>query len=76
MSDDNPLGLGGQPAADDAGHAERPEPPSLVWVAPLVQRVAKLRAAGVYELLFFVYADGRRGLTVRNANNPHRLERL
>lgn len=73
MSDDDPLGVAQEPI--DA--TERPEPPpSLSWVAPLVQQVARLRTEGVYELLLFVYADGRRGLTVRNARNPHRLERL
>lgn len=74
---DNPLGLSGQSAAEGAGHAERAElSPGLAWVSPLVQQVARLRTACVYELLLFVYADGRRGLTVRNAKKPYRLERL
>lgn len=80
MADDDPLGddvlgLSGQTAAESAGRADGP-PDGVGWVGPLVQRVARLRTAGVYELLLFVYADGRRGLTVRNAKNPHRLERL
>lgn len=63
MSDDNPLGAA-VPADDDApSQAERAErPPSgAAWVVPLVQRLARLRAEGMYELLFFVYADGQPG---------------
>lgn len=78
MSDDNPLGAA-VPANDDApSQAERAErPPSgAAWVVPLVQRLARLRAEGMYELLFFVYADGRRGLAIKNAKKPYRLERL
>ena len=82
MSDDTPLGAA-VPTDDDApaegvGQAERAErPPSgAAWVVPLVQRLARLRAEGMYELLFFVYADGRRGLAIKNAKKPYRLEWL
>jgi hypothetical protein len=70
--------MGGPLAAEGTGQAERAErmPAGAAWVAPLVQRVARLRHASVYELLLFVYADGRRGLAVRNARKPHRLKRL
>lgn len=77
-ADDDALGTGGPTAAQGAGHAgqsERP-PGGAVWVSPLVQRPAKLRREGVYELIFFVYAYGRRGLAIRNAKKPYRLESL
>lgn len=81
-SDDGALGLerarGRRPASaqGDARPSGLPSGDGVAWVAPLVQRVARLRQEGVYELLLYVYADGRRGLAIRNAKKPYRLECL